>query len=304
MTLLPPLPARLLQGRGAKLARVRDAPGLRPGMPDNATLAYNAPVPVTDVPDNAAIFGFSNRRSSVHAARAMMLAELRLLLAACPPPADVAAYRKAAVDENVALKRTAARRLETFLTLQQLYGLSGDVLLFRALRSLWDADPLAQPLLAVLCAAARDTVLRATAKVIHTVAVGETVTPQMLSAVVEERFPAQYSPSTVAVIGRQAASTWQQAGHLAGRQRKVRAHVQARPTAAAYALLLGYLCGARGEGLFQTVWASILDGSVATLHEQAVAASQRGWLEYRRSGNVVDITFRHLLRGCAEGLPR
>jgi hypothetical protein len=64
----------------------------------------------------------------------------------------------------------------------------------------------------------------------------------------------------------------------------------------AYALLLGYLCGGRGEGLFQTLWVRLLDAPGRTIEDQALAASQRGWIEYRRSGGVTDVGFRYLLR--------
>ena len=70
---------------------------------------------------------------------------------------------------------------------------------------------------------------------------------------------------------------------------------QAHPSSCAYALFLGYLCGERGEGLFHTPWAQILDAPAYTLHNLAKAASQYGWLEYRQSGSVTDISFRYLL---------
>ncbi len=69
-----------------------------------------------------------------------------------------------------------------------------------------------------------------------------------------EAFPSRYNPTTLANVGRHAASSWQQSGHLRGRQHKTRDQAATTPAATAYALLLGYLCGARGEALLQTLW--------------------------------------------------
>jgi len=83
---------------------------------------------------------------------------------------------------------------------------------------------------------------------------------------------------------------------LRGRTHKVRVRAESHPTSVAYALLLGYLCGARGEALFHTAWARILDAPAYVLHEQAFQASQRGWIEYRQTGAVTDVGFSYLLR--------
>ena len=63
----------------------------------------------------------------------------------------------------------------------------------------------------------------------------------------------------------------------------------------AYALLLGYLCDVRGEALFHTLWARLLDAPIHILREQAIRASQQGWLEYRHAGEVTEISFHYLL---------
>jgi len=122
------------------------------------------------------------------------------------------------------------------------------------------------------------------------------VTPQMFSQATNEHFPNRYNTSTLAKIGRNAASSWQQSGHLSGKLHKLRSRAKSRPAAVAYALLLGHLCGTRGESLFNTTWAQLLDTPVHILHEQAILASHSGWIEYRRAGNVIDISFHYLLR--------
>ncbi|MBI4786854.1 MAG: hypothetical protein HY782_07395 [Chloroflexi bacterium] len=248
------------------------------------------------VPESALQLGFFNDPLGTHGSRTMMMSELRLLLKACPSSATLQDYRAAVIENNVLLKKTASTRQESFRRLRELYALNTDVILFRALRDLWDDNEQAQPLLALLCAAARDPLLRATADLILATPVGDTITPHVISDAIAETFPDRYSKIILANIGRHAASSWQQSGHLQGRLHKVRSRAESSPAAIAYALLFGYLCGARGEGLFQTVWAQLLDASVHSLYELAVSAAQRGYIDYRHSGSVIEISFRHLLR--------
>ena len=254
-------------------------------------------LPSIRVPESATQYGFSNDSIGAHSSRTIMLAEIQLLFAACPVSAAPDDYVLAIKEHNVLLKRTVSTRGESVRRLRELYGLDPDILLFRALRDLWDDDVQAQPLLALLCAVARDPVLRGTADMILSTPIGTPVTPHMISDAANKSFPDQFNPTTLANIGRHAASSWQQAGHLQGRLHKVRSQAASQPAAVAYALMLGYVCGERGDALFDTRWSRLLDAPAYTLHEQALAAAKRGWLEYRRAGGMTDVSFQHLLRG-------
>lgn len=252
------------------------------------------------VPEPALACGFANEPIGTHISRTIMVAELRLLLGACPPEVGLEEYRAAAVEANVLLKRTVSTRRSSFRALRELYGLAPELRLFRGLRDLWDGDREAQPLLALLCAAARDPLLRASAAAVLSSPEGAAVTPAMLAASVAETFPGRYHPSVLTVAGRELASSWQQSGHLVGhghcRTGKRRSATPCRPLAVAYALLLGHLCGVRGDGLFRTLWAGLLDLPASLLREQAIVAARHGWLEYRHAGSVTEVGFRHLLR--------
>jgi hypothetical protein len=187
-------------------------------------------------------------------------------------------------------------RLGSFRRLRELYALHCDVLPFRALRDMWAEDFDAQPLLAILCAVSRDSVLRAMTPRLLDIPEGEPVTPDMITEMVAQSSPGRYNDKILGKIGRNLASSWQQSGHLQGRAKKVRSRATARPASTAYGLLLAYLCGARGEGLFHSLWARVLDAPEHELRQQAIAASSLGWLEYRHAGNVTDISFNYLLR--------
>jgi hypothetical protein len=225
----------------------------------------------------------------------MLLADVRALLASCPPDATAAEYRAAIVEQNVLMKATMANRRETFQRLRQFYALDRDVLLFRALRTLWDADMEGQPLLALLCVAARDPVFRATAELVLSTPYGESLLTQTVEEVVQGAFPHRYGPKSLKSIGQHILGSWQQGGHLQGKMLKRRGKAHATPAATAYALLLGYLCGARGLSLFESLWARLLDVPPVEMDGLAFATSQRGWLDYRRVGSVVQIDFLALL---------
>lgn len=247
------------------------------------------------IPGNATSYGFQIDGLGSHGGRTIMLSELRLLLSVCSPLATVSEYRKAILEDNVLLKQTLSTRNESVRRLRELYGINPSLITFRALRDLWDHTIEAQPVLAMLAALSRDPVLRTTTSLILSIQPGSPADAHMFSRVVKEEYP-NLNPTTLANFGRHIASSWAQSGHLKGRTNKVRGQAQAHASTCAYALFLGYLCGERGEGLFQTPWAQVLDTPVYTLHNLAKAASQYGWLEYRQSGSITDISFRYLLR--------
>jgi hypothetical protein len=232
-----------------------------------------------------------------------MLSSLVRLLALLPPEVVPVAYRSAVMDENVLAKDTASGREWAFRQLRRFFALDPHALLFRALRDLWGDDP-GQPLLAMLCALARDPVLRASSSVVLAAAPGRVVGPGDFGAAIEAAFPGAYNANTLRTTGQNVASSWAQAGHLhaEGPNRKVRALVHPTPAVLTYALLLGHLQGARGQALFQTLWTEVLDEPRSRLLDLAVAASQRGMLEFRKIGDVIEVSFHQLLRPLDDGV--
>lgn len=228
----------------------------------------------------------------------IVVSALAALLQAVPPNAGKIEYERAAIERNALNKRTSGSRRRTFRYLRELYVLRPDSILFRALRDLWPDDPDARPLLAGVCALARDAVFRASSPAIVKRAPGDLVTNTDLAEAVSEQFPGHYGQRTLAKIGRNTFSSWEQTGHLrpSGRGTKLRVRATCRPANVAYALMLGHLEGKRGQGLFDTTWVKVLDQPKSHLTDLAFAASQRGLLEFRHAGGVVDVGFRELLR--------
>lgn len=248
------------------------------------------------IPESATGYGFIIGGLGAHSSRTIMLEELRLLFAGTSSGAAIEDYRQAVVDENVLRKRTEATRYKSFRYLREMYGLAPRIIVFRALRDLWYFNDEAQPVLALLGAVARDPSLRSTANVILSTGSGAEITSESLVSSAAGRLGSFISPATLAKIGRNAASSWTQSGHLRGRTHKIRVAALSYPTSVTYALFLGYLCGSRGEALFHTDWARLLDTPLDSLHEQAFLASQQGWLDYRHAGAVTEVGFSYLLR--------
>jgi hypothetical protein len=199
------------------------------------------------------------------------------------------------VQDNALGKKTESTRRLTAKRLGELYGLDRGILLFRVLRHLWDADKAGQPMLACLCANARDPLLRITSAAILPVPQGESVSAADIAQIVATEAPGRFNEDTLQKIGRNAASSWTQSGHLKGRIRKVRVRPVVTPESMAYALLLGHLTGARGSLLFDSHWVRLLDLTGTEIDALAFQTSRRGLIDYRRLNTVVEISFSGLI---------
>ena len=243
------------------------------------------------------VFGLRVDPTGTHLSSTIKLEDLRNLLASVPASnTTVDDYREAIVDRNILGKPSTGARRIAFERLKELYGLNPNLLIFRSLRDLWEADQTAQPELALLCSTARDPIIRAITPFLVQLSEGTQVTTKSISEEAEKMFPDKFVPTSRDRLSRNAAASWRMAGLLSGRQVKYRAKPRVGPTSVAYALLLGDLCGKRGQRLFNTLWTSILSTANHELVDLAVAASQRGWIEYRSAGDVVEVSFRHLMR--------
>jgi hypothetical protein len=231
-----------------------------------------------------------------------MLAELTMLLDGLTGDAAAARYRRAIVDENLLGKPTRSSRLKTANHLANLYGLDPSRAVFRLLRYFWAADQEGRPTLAYLAAAARDLLLRDSTDVVLGVAHGEPFNAAAIAQTLVGRYPARFRPTTLHSTAQNLASTWTQAGYLAGKVSKRRTRPVVTPQVASYALVLGYLAGLRGKLLLESSWILMLDRSIADIYELASEASRQGWLRLKAAGPVVEVSFPGLLTPAEERL--
>lgn len=241
-------------------------------------------------------FGFLYGKSGPHTARTLMLDELGLLLDCVDPgEASLEAYRIEITEHNCLSKQSGKTRELTFRHLKELYGLDPSIPLFRNLLYFWKREPEGRPLLAALCAFPRDTIFSASYAWIANYELGEQIVREQIEERIAQSFPNRFSPASLRSIAQNLNSSWTKTGHLRGRVKKIR--TKAKPTAAsiAFALYLGYLNGIRGEELFHSPYAKVLDARPSELMEKAEVASQRGWIVMKRLGNVIEVLLPQLI---------
>lgn len=231
-----------------------------------------------------------------------MFSELTEALAAVRPEAPLAEYRSAIVEQNILGKKSLATRKLTAQRLSEIYALSPDSALFRNLRRLWPQAGVGRPALALLCASARDPLLRLVAPAVLRVREGNPISKDDLDAALASSVPGRFNDAIRNKIARNAASSFTQSGHISGRTKKTRSRPRVGREAAAYALFLGYLCGARGPALFTTIWAEFLDRRPEDLLTLAAEASAAGLLKLKQAGPVVDVRFPGWLTPAEEAI--
>lgn len=220
-----------------------------------------------------------------------MLAELDAVLAAVPVGSNAVDYRDAILQRNVLGKHTDSTRQKSVRHLRELYALDEAVPIFGLLRKLHAIDVASLPLLALQVAWSRDPLLRATSFVIMDVSEGDHVETASLAQALEATFPNQYSELNRNKIGRNAASSWTQSGHLAGRTNKTRRRIKPTIVAVTMALFLGNIAGYHGAAIFSNPWCTLLDLNTNRARVMGQEAHRAGLLNLRAVGEVVEVSF-------------
>lgn len=246
--------------------------------------------------------GFRFGRNGPHAARTMMLDDLRALLAHTPADATREDYVAAIVSDNLLGKPTRKARELSRRHLAALYGLDTVNPIFRALRRLWPVDAAAQPLLALTAARARDPLLRASEKFILSRPVGRLVPREDVEAFLAGAFPDRFSAASLKSFAQNLAGSWTDAGLLHGHRHKQRTLPIVGPEVVALSLFLGYLEGRSGPRLFSSEWMKLLATTPSNLEALTNAASHRGLLVFMNAGGVKEVRFPGYLTAQEEQL--
>jgi hypothetical protein len=78
---------------------------------------------------------------------------------------------------------------------------------------------------------------------------------------------------------------------------RIRQSATSRPASVAFALFLAHRSGSAGQALFDTLYVRVLDVPTTVTRDHAFEAAQRGWIDYREVGSIVEIGFTPLMRG-------
>jgi hypothetical protein len=233
--------------------------------------------------------GIKPRGGGPHQSKTMMLAELTTLLAsrATDRPTE------AIVRDNLLGKPSVRAREAAVYRLRQLYGIGEAWPICVVLHRLWDRDPPGRPLLALLCALARDPSFRAGASAVLDASLGEPVRWPMIAGAFEARHPGRLGEKMAKSLAQNAASSWTQSGFLEGAVRKCRIRAKPTPTVAAYAALIASLCGFGGERLIECRWLDVLDHPAEERLALLRQAEGLGLARVRSAGDVLEIDVRH-----------
>jgi hypothetical protein len=244
-------------------------------------------------------YGFRLGIGGTHLSRTMMLAELGHVLGA---EAQLTRERlkSLVLDENVLQKRTGSARRLTLRHLRELYGLGVPPSILRAMIALWRRAGEGQPMLALLAALARESLLRESAEIVLAAAVGTQVRAADLAQSFEEHYSEHYAAKMIGKISRNCASSWTQSGHLKGKVHKMRGKPQVTPAAAAYAALLGSLAGFGGPALLASKWIAVLDRSKTEVLALLRKAEGDGLLRLRAVGDVIEIEVKRHMAAALE----
>ena len=232
-------------------------------------------------------------RAGVHTARTIMLREISTMLEQMPPECARSAFEKAVVQDNILGKATVSSRKRTFEHLVSLYALDPAVPTFRLLRHLWRLDPTGRPLICLVAARARDSLLQLGTDFILPLALGTQYDRPTFETFISERFPNRFSDKMRRSLAQNIASSFTQAGFLHGKIKKVRAKPPESIGAVTLALALNRL-----DNPPMSAWESpffkILGLPRVAGESAAREASKRGWINYSQIGDVGALSFRHL----------
>lgn len=267
----------------ARTNRVDDAPAVAKHRKPDDVILTNA--------EKLQRLGFRFGVNGPHAARTMMLEELRALLSATGDVPSRTDYAAAIVDDNVLGKPTRRARLLTLRHMSALYDLDTTNPIFRALRRLWRLNDDAQPILALAMALARDPLLRGTQDFICTQAIGTAVPREAVERLIAQTHQDRFSRASLKSFAQNVAGTWTAAGLLAGHRNKVRSKPPAYPESMTFLLFLGYLDGRTGQRLFSSEWTALLGASPDELAALANTAAHRGLLVFMNAGGVTEVRF-------------
>ena len=245
--------------------------------------------------DALARMGIKLRGGGPHQSKTMMLTELTTLLASgrADEPTD------AIMRDNLLGKPSIRAREAALYRLRQLYGLGEAWPICSILLQLWEMDREGRPMLALLCALARDPPLRGSAGAVLDAALGERVRWPAIAAAFESCSPGRLGEKMAKSLAQNAASTWTQAGFLRGAVRKERIRAKPTPAAASYAALIASFCGFGGARLLECRWLDVLDRPV---EDRLALLRQAEGLGLARVRNVGDVLEIHARRPLAEAL--
>lgn len=234
-----------------------------------------------------------SKEKTIHTGRTMMFAELSKIM-------DHAIQDDLyfeSLKQNVAGKKTKSNQGFTNGKLRKIYSFDLNYMPFRFFKHYWqisgDKD---KPILTILYALGEDFLLAESIDRISSTKIGDKVSVESLEENIETNHPGIYSDKTRKSAAQNIASSWKQAGYITGKVKNIRTQPQITFYSVAFAFLLAYCNGERGDFILKSKWAKALCLGDTQLRELAVEAARRDLLQYQFAGNVTSISFTNLFK--------
>ncbi|SFW90367.1 hypothetical protein [Chitinophaga sancti] len=231
------------------------------------------------------------KQKTIHTSRTMMFVELSKVM-------DHAIHDDIYIDslnQNIVNKKTKNNQDKTTGYLKQLYGFNLSYQPFKFFKYFWQISAEKdKPLLTLLFAIGQDYLLGESYVVIASTKLGDKVTIEKIQENIEGHHPNKFSENTKRSLAQNIASSWKQAGFISGKVKNIRVQPEIGYHAVAYAFLLAYCNGDRGDFILTSKWVKALCLSDSHLREIAIDASKRDLLQYQFAGSVTAISFTNL----------
>ncbi|MGZ4009909.1 MAG: hypothetical protein ACXVLF_03080 [Flavisolibacter sp.] len=228
---------------------------------------------------------------TIHTSRTMMFAELSKVM-------DHAIHDDMylnSLNQNIANKKTKNNQEKTTGFLKQLYGFDLAYLPFRFFKYFWEITAENdKPLLTLLYAIGQDYLLGESYPIVASTKLGDKVTIDKLEENIEAQHPDHFSENTRRSLAQNIASSWKQAGFITGKVKNIRTQPKIGYHVVAFAFVLAYLNGERGDFILSSKWAKALCLGDSQLRELAIEAARRDLLQYQYAGSVTAISFTNL----------
>ena len=231
------------------------------------------------------------KEKTIHTGRTMMFKELSKVM-------DHAIIDDRYIDslnQNIANKKTKSNQGYTNGKLKKLYVFNMQYLPFKLFKYFWQiCEAKDKPVATLLYALGEDNLLGESYPVIVSTKPGDKVTIEKLEENIEALHPGLYTENTRKSAAQNVASSWKQAGFITGKVKNIRTQPHIGYHAVAFAFLMAYCNGDRGDFIMTSKWSKALCLGDSQLRELAVEAAKRDLLQYQYAGSVTAISFNNL----------
>jgi len=200
------------------------------------------------------------------------------------------------MENNVFGKKSqnGIKQTSTFLALLYSFDIKSDH--FKVFKYFWSiSDENEKVLFSLVYAVRNDYLLQESIPVVSKCRIGDKVEIEQIEKNIQQYHQHRFTPKTLRSVAQNIASSWKQAGFIVGKVKNIRSQPEITYKVVAFAMLLSYLDGNRGDFIFNSECIRALCLGESHLRDLAIEASQRDFLKYQFAGNVTAISFDQLI---------